>query len=307
VRVLVTGGYGFIGARTARKLLEAGHGVRIFENHDDRRFYDQILGEHAADPNIAHVRGDIVESLDVAAAMEGCDGVVHLAGILVPYCREDPIRGAKINVLGTLNVFESAKVYEVSGIAYASSVAVFGPDNGITPNPTTQYGAFKLCNEGNARAYWIDAKISSVGLRPFTVYGPGREIGVTAGPTIAMRHAAHGTPYTIPFTGQTGMDYVEDTATIFARAATQTPPGAHVFSLQGVIASTDDIIATIRRSVADAQIDATGAPLPFAPELDEGALRTVFTGLPKTSLAEGTRKTIAFYREHTALTPKRTA
>jgi UDP-glucose 4-epimerase len=301
MRVLVTGGYGFIGAWTTRKLLEAGHDVRIFEHHDDRRFFNQIVNERASDRAIAHVLGDIVEPDDVAHATEGCDAIVHLAGILVPYCREDPIRGAKINVLGTLNVFESAKRFGVSGIAYASSVAVFGPDDGITPSPTTQYGAFKLCNEGNARAYWIDAKISSVGLRPFTVYGPGRETGVTAGPTIAMCRAAQDQAYTIPFTGQTGMDYVEDTATVFARAATQTPSGAHVFSLQGVIASTDEIIATIRTTIPGARIDATGAPLPFSPTLDEGDLRTVFAGLPQTSLAEGTRKTIEFYREHAAL------
>jgi UDP-glucose 4-epimerase len=301
MRVLVTGGYGFIGAWTTRKLLEAGHSVRIFEHHDDRRFYNQILEDRADDDAITHLRGDIVQSEDVASAVEGCDAIAHLAGVLVPYCRENPILGAKINVLGTLNVFESAKQFGITGIAYASSVAVFGPDDGITPNPTTHYGAFKLCNEGNARAYWLDAKVSSVGLRPFTVYGPGRETGVTAGPTIAMCHAAQGTAYTIPFTGQTGMDYVEDTATVFARAATKTPPGAHVFSLQGVIASTDDIIAEIQQQVPSANITATGAPLPFSPRLDEGNLRAVFTGLPQTSLAEGTRKTIAFYREHAAL------
>ena len=299
--ILVTGGYGFIGAWTTRILLEAGHDVRIFENHDDRRFYDQILGEHGADPRITHVQGDIVDEDDVERAVAGCEAIVHLAGILVPYCRENPIRGAKINVLGTLNVFESAKKHGVSGIAYASSVAVFGPDDGITPDPTTHYGAYKLCNEGNARAYWIDSKISSVGLRPFTVYGPGRETGITAGPTIAMRHAAQGDAYTIPFTGSTGMDYVEDTAAIFARAATSTPPGAHVFSLQGTIASTDEIVAAISACVPNARIDATGKPLPFAPELDERDLRTVFPGLPKTSLAHGTERTIAFYRKHRAL------
>jgi UDP-glucose 4-epimerase len=301
MQVLVTGGYGFIGAWTVRKLLEARHAVRIFENHADRRFYDQILGPAADDSRITHVTGDIVDYADVGRAIDGCTAIVHLAGILVPYCREDPIRGAKINVLGTLNVFEHAKAAGVTGISYASSVAVFGPDDGATPNPTTQYGAFKLCNEGNARAYWIDRKIPSVGLRPFTVYGPGRETGITAGPTIAMRHAAAGSAYTIPFTGSTGMDYVEDTATIFARAATEPPAGAHVFSLQGVIASTDEIIAAIRELEPKAEIDATGAPLPFAPKLDEGDLRTVFSDLPKTSLREGTAKTVEFYRKHASL------
>ncbi len=301
MQVLVTGGYGFIGAWTTRKLLEAGHSVRIFENHTDRRFYEQILSDRAGDPRITHVAGDIVDYDDVGRAVDGCSAIVHLAGILVPYCRENPLRGAQINVIGTLNVFEHAKAGGVSGISYASSVAVFGPDDGVTPNPTTHYGAFKLCNEGNARAYWIDHKLPSVGLRPFTVYGPGRETGITAGPTIAMRHAAQGNAYTIPFSGSTGMDYVEDTATIFARAATEPPAGAHVFSLQGVIASTDDIIAAIREIEPDARIDATGAPLPFAPQLDERDLRTVFAGLPKTTLRDGTAKTVAFYREHAGL------
>lgn len=301
MRVLVTGGYGFIGAWTTRLLLEAGHEIRIFEQHEDRRFYDQILGENAADSRITHAHGDIVDERAVECAVEGCEAIVHLAGILVPYCRENPLRGAAINVLGTLNIFESAKQFGVRGIAYASSVAVFGPTDGKIPNPTTQYGAYKLCNEGNARAYWIDSSIPSVGLRPFTVYGPGRETGVTAGPTIAMCHAAQGTPYTIPFTGQTGMDYVEDTAAVFARAATQTPAGANVFSLQGVIASTDEIIEAIHAEVPTAAIDARGPHLPFAPELDEGALRTTFPGLPQTSLAEGTAKTIAFYRTHSSL------
>ncbi len=301
MHVLVTGGYGFIGAWTVRKLVESGHEVRIFENHDDRRFYRQILGTVAGEARIEHVTGDIVDYDDVGRAVDGCAAIVHLAGILVPYCRADPLRGARINVLGTLNVFEQAKRAGVTGISYASSVAVFGPDDGIRPDPTTHYGAFKLCNEGNARAYWIDHRIPSVGLRPFTVYGPGRETGITAGPTIAMQHAAIGTPYTIPFTGSTGMDYVEDTAAIFARAATEAPPGAHVFSLQGSIASVETIVATIRGLIPDAQIDATGGPLPFAPELDEGALRKVFPDLPRTSLEDGTAKTIDFYRRNSAL------
>ena len=71
---------------------------------------------------------------------------------------------------------------------------------------------------------WLGAEATgSVGLRPYTVYGPGRSIGVTAGPTLAMRAAAERTPYTIPFTGSTGMDYVADVAAVFVRAATETP------------------------------------------------------------------------------------
>src|SRR5581483_2961628 len=126
----------------------------------------------------------------------------------------------------TLNVFESARRKPLrGGIAFASTAAVFGPHDGATPYPENHYGAYKLCTEGNARAYWLDAGIRSVAFRPWTVYGPGRWYGMTAGPTLAMRAAAEDKPYTIPFTGQTGMDYVSDVAAAFVTGATEPRDG----------------------------------------------------------------------------------
>ncbi len=298
MRVLITGGLGFIGAWTARVLLEQGHDVRTFDLHGERALFDAIAGERGA--AVEHRTGDITDPAAVDAAVEGCEAVVHLAAVLIPTARKDPLLGARINVLGTLHVFEAAKKHGVRGVAYASSAAVFGPTDGIHPEPRTHYGAYKLCNEGNARAYWDDAGIRSVGLRPSTAYGPGREIGVTADPTLAMRAAAEGRPYTIRFTGATGMDYVEDVATIFARAATETPDGAHAFSLQGQLARIDEVLAAIREIVPDADVRAEGPELMFAAQLDEEPLHGVFPGLKRTPLREGTRKTIEFYRSRTS-------
>jgi UDP-glucose 4-epimerase len=296
VRVLVTGGNGFIGVWVARLLLDSGYDVRVFDTRDDRALFHDVVGTLENRP-IDRMVGDVADRGAVDEAVEGCDAIVHLAGLLVPRCREDPLEGARVNVLGTLCVFEAARRHGISGgIAYASTAAVFGPDDPVTPRPFNHYGAFKLCNEGNARAYWVDAGISSVGLRPYTVYGPGRRFGITAGPTLAMRAAAEGRPYTIPFTGATGMDFVADVAAAFVRAATQPPAGAHAYSLAGVVASVDDIIAAIRSVVPEAQVAATGEPLPFPPRLDEGELRTVLPNLPRTSLLEGTRQTIEFYK-----------
>ena len=300
MRVLITGGLGFIGAWTARVLLDEGHAVRTFDVHDRRALFDAIAGERAHG-SVEHVSGDITDQPTVERAVAGCEAVVHLAAVLIPTARQDPLLGARVNVLGTLYVFEAAKRHGVRGIAYASSAAVFGPDDGVHPEPHTHYGAYKLCNEGNARAYWEDAKIRSVGLRPSTVYGPGREIGVTADPTLAMRAAAEGTPYAIRFTGATGMDYVADVAAIFARAATQTPDGAHAFSLQGQLATMDEVLAAIRRVVPDAQVSAQGPELMFAAQIDEAPLHRLFGNLHRTPLAEGVRATIDFYRRSAAL------
>ena len=303
MRVLITGGLGFIGAWTARVLLQQGHTVRTFDVHTNHETFDAILAAatnarnaNANAARIEHIRGDITNAGDVEAAVTGCDAIVHLAAVLIPTARQDPLLGARVNVLGTLHVFEAARKSGIRNVAYASSAAVFGPDDGVHPEPRTHYGAYKLANEGNARAYFQDAGINSVGLRPSTAYGPGREIGVTADPTLAMRAAAEGKPYTIRFTGATGMDYVEDIATIFARAAVETPPGAHVFSLQGQLATMEDVLQAIHGVVPDADINAEGPALMFAAELDEKPLHALFPNIHRTPLPEGTRATIDFYR-----------
>jgi UDP-glucose 4-epimerase len=296
MHVLITGGRGFIGAWTARVLLQAGHDVRIFDVHDERTTFDALLGDDVDTTRVEHVRGDVAEPRDVDQAVDGCEAIVHLAAVLIPTARKDPLLGARVNVLGTLHVFEAAKRAGVRRIAYASSAAVFGPTDGVHPEPRTHYGAYKLCNEGNARAYWDDAGIRSVGLRPSTVYGPGRELGVTADPTLAMRAAAENRPYTIRFTGATGMDYVEDVAAIFARAATETPDGAHAFSLQGQLATMDDVLDAIHRIVPNADVRAEGPELMFAAQIDETPLHALFPNVRRTPLTDGTRATIAFYR-----------
>ncbi len=301
MRVLITGGLGFIGAWTARVLRERGHQVRVFDLHAERALFDAVVGERAAGVELRS--GDITDAEAVEAAVDGCEAIVHLAAVLIPTARKDPLLGARVNVLGTLHVFEAAKRAGVRGIAYASSAAVFGPNDGIHPEPLTHYGAYKLCNEGTARAYWADAGIRSVGLRPSTAYGPGRELGVTADPTLAMRAAAEGRPYTIRFTGPTGMDYAEDVATIFARAATETPEGAHAFSLQGQLATMDDVLAAIRAEVPGADVRAEGPVLMFAAQVDEEPLHALFPDVRRTPLAEGTRATIDFYRRSGTAVP----
>lgn len=295
MRVLVTGGSGFIGAWAIRQLLAAGHEVRIFDLKDDRRLIDEIAG---ADAIYTWVTGDITDTETVWNAVDGCDAIIHLAGVLVPTCRENPIRGAQINLIGTLNVFEAAKRSgKIRGISYASTAAVFGPDDGKTPYPITHYGAYKLATEGTARAYFLESGISSVGIRPLTVYGPGRDFGMTAGPTLAMRAAALGEPYTFTFTGSTGMDWCEDTAYLFVQGALAPLAGAHVFSQGDVVISVDEMIATIKEFEPNARIDAAGEPLAVAARLDQGNLDAMFPARPKLSFREGTRRTIDHYKK----------
>lgn len=294
MKVLVTGGSGFIGAWILKRLLGQGEEVRVFDRSPDRRIVRGIVGAEADD--LDWCVGDIASEEDVFAAFEGCDAVVHLAGVLTPACQADPVRGAQINLIGTLNVFEAAKREKLGFVTYASSAGVFGPENGDTPRPTTHYGAFKLACEGSARAYWADSHIASVGFRPFIVYGPGRESGISAGPTLACRAVARGEPYTIGFSGAAGFIHVDDVAAAFVEALVRKPAGAHVFNLAGETLPVEAIAAEIRRQAPSARLEVSGPPLPIYPEIGADDIAAVLPGLPRTGIAEGIAGTLAHYR-----------
>src|SRR5262249_29697735 len=155
--------------------------------------------------------------------------VVHLAGLQVPVCRADPLLGAKVNVLGTLTVFEAVRQSQgqVQRLVYASSAAVFGPPvvypagplaDDVRLTPSTHYGYFKVCNEGNAKVYFLDHGLSSIGLRPWTVYGVGRDFGMTSEPTKAIKSLALGRPYHIKDGGWQDMQFGKEVAAAFVLA-----------------------------------------------------------------------------------------
>ena len=125
----------------------------------------------------------------------------------MPFCRADPPLGARVNVVGTVNVFEAVRrrADAMAPVVYTSSMAGYTADDAdpmtgrleedAEPHPANHYGVYKLANEGNARVYWPDNGLSSVGLRPMTVYGVGRDQGMTSGPTKAIVAAVLGRPY----------------------------------------------------------------------------------------------------------------
>jgi nucleoside-diphosphate-sugar epimerase len=296
-RVLITGGSGFIGAWIVKRLAVRNVEARIVDINPSRATVSEIAGEQLA-RDLDWRIGDIRSGDAVADAMKGCDGVIHMAGVLTPQCQANPVRGAEINLIGTLNVFEAAKTQGFASVVYASSAGVFGPDDAANPRPTTLYGAYKLASEGAARAYWADHKLASFGFRPFVVYGPGRLGGLSAGPTLAARAAAWGEPYEHRFTGSSGLMYVDDVAEAFERALTLPATGAGVYNLIGTVATVDEVLAEIRRNVPDAQLSQSGPPLPIAPGVTEEGLDDLLPGRQKTSLAAGIAATIEHYRHH---------
>jgi nucleoside-diphosphate-sugar epimerase len=311
MRVLLTGGYGCIGAWIARNLLERGDHVWVYDLKEDPERMRLIMTE-AQLRQVRFVPGDVTDlaCLKSAIADHAVTHVVHLAGLQVPVCRANPLLGAKVNVVGTLAVFEAVREtkHQVRRLVYASSAAVFGPPEDYGPgplgddvplSPTTHYGFFKCCNEGNAKVYFRDHGLSSIGLRPWTVYGVGRDFGMTSEPTKAIKSLALGRAYPITYGGWQDLQFVDDVAKVFVRCLEAGYTGAKSYNLRGDVVD----MPTFHRALC--AVDPAAATLithgdrqiPIAYNLDDAALQRDLGPMPRTPLVEGIRRTLTHFQQ----------
>lgn len=308
---LVTGALGCIGAWVVRDLLAAGERPVLLDLADDPWRLRMVAGPDAADRVLA-IRGDIADRDAVTHAVQRHEvaRIIHLAAWQIPLCRQDPARGALVNVVGTANVFEAARATEgrVGRVVYASSAAVFGapslyPPGPITddapPRPATHYGVYKVANEETARIHWEEHGIASMGVRPLSVYGTGRDFGLTAAPTLAMKAAVLGRPYRIPWGGSSDLIYAGDVARALLAAAASSLDGARVYNLHGASTSIADLVALIGtcRPSARGLLSHDDKPIPFPAALDDARYQRDLGPAPPTPLEEGVPRTLeAFAR-----------
>jgi nucleoside-diphosphate-sugar epimerase len=248
--------------------------------------------------------------VESALAESGATHIVHLAALQVPFCKATPILGARVNVVGTVNLFEAAKKRGLRHLAYASSIAVYGMseeypegkvDDESSLHPRNLYGVYKQANEGTARIYWHDDGIASIGLRPYVVYGPGRDQGLTSGPTKAMLAAVRGESFHIPFGGRCVYQFVRDVARLFIQAARLPFQGAEIFNMRGAVASMEEIVAAIETAepAAKGRITYTTEQLALPSDVDDSRLRAVLP-LEETPLREGVAETVAIFKRAAA-------
>jgi nucleoside-diphosphate-sugar epimerase len=301
---LVTGALGCVGVWTLYHLLQRGEKVVSFDVSDDRHRLNLLLDEDEQE-KITFVKGDLSDFSQVIEAFQSHNitHVIHLAALQVPFCKADPVGGAQVNVVGTVNVFEAARQMGLSHITYATSIAVYGPPeiypDELIPNdapfaPRTLYGVYKVANEGTADVYWRDHQISSIALRPYTIYGPARDQGMTSGPTVAMLAAAAGKPFHIAFGGAVQFHYASDVALQFIEAALHTVNGAFGYNLGTKPAKIEDIVAMIQSVKPNAQITFDDLSLPF-PDCDDREYRRQPFYVKEIPLEDGVRKTIEHF------------
>jgi len=230
VKILVTGAAGFIGARTAQRLLDAGHEVLGLDNLND--YYDVNLKQarlaRLAGPSFRFVKLELADDAAMAQlfAREKFARVVHLAAQAgVRHSLQQPHTYIRSNITGTLNVLEGCRHNGVEHLVYASTSSVYGANTDmpfsvhrIADHPLSLYGASKRANELMAHSYSALFALPTTGLRFFTVYGPwGR-------PDMALftftRNILEGRPIDVYNQGHHARDftYVDDIAEGVVRA-----------------------------------------------------------------------------------------
>jgi nucleoside-diphosphate-sugar epimerase len=178
MKVLVTGGGGFIGSNLAARLLADGHSVRVLDNFATGRRENLV----DISDDLELIEGDVQSYERVLTAVRGCEVVLHQAAMpSVPRSIQDPLTSNATNVVGTLNVLLASRDCEVRRVVFASSSSIYGHSPALpkkedqVPAPISPYAVAKLAGEGYCRSFSEVYGLDTVVLRYFNVFGPHQD------------------------------------------------------------------------------------------------------------------------------------
>ncbi|WP_404308867.1 NAD-dependent epimerase/dehydratase family protein [Neorhodopirellula lusitana] len=313
-RILITGGLGCIGSATVKWLLlnsQCQILVGVREVDPDRA--RGVLG--AIDRSrITLVKVDVRDPDQVLTILDHhrVTRVVHLAGLQTPDCNEHRDLGLQVNLGGTQNVIEAIKAAAspLRRFVFASSMAVYGPRSSYPAGtvamdsalcPVNVYGTWKLAGEQLTRLLHQETGIDAISLRPGALFGPGRDTGLTATPTTAMKHVAQGLPYQIPYSNHQDYQYVPDVGAAFGNAILEPFSGCGALTLPGHCLTTHQLVQEMREAakllgLSDRfQISVGSETVPFICEIDSQAIVAAFPKLKQTPVRQAVHDSIEFY------------
>jgi threonine 3-dehydrogenase len=265
-RNLITGGFGFIGHHLMNLLLEQGDEVSVFDVVAESR-----LG--AAPAGVKAFRGDISNWAQVMEAVKesGADCIFHSSAILPPASEQNPQAAYAVNVTGTFNILEAARLFGVKQVVFLSTLATFGRDvprvvpNDIAQHPPSMYGTTKVCGERLGEYYRRRFGIDFRGVRLTPLMGMGRfDTAQSAYVYRTVQDSALGRPYTICVAPETciSVTYVKDAARglLDLRNAPQDRLTRQVYNLSGFAVTAGELADAVRRTVPDAKLDFKADP-----------------------------------------------
>lgn len=309
-RVLITGGAGFIGTHLSRVLLEANE-VVVFDTLRRNALQPSGLDRH---PHLSLLRGDVLDAAAVAAAMDGCSHVVHLASIAgVDTVIQNPVPTMQVALLGTNNVLEAARACRgIERLIHFSTSEVFGrfafnaregdvTSLGAVGEARWTYAVSKLATEHLAYTYFKQYGLPTLSVRPFNIYGP-MQIGEGAVHHFILR-ALRGEALRVHNDGSQirSWCFIDDVLQLLGVALTRPTAVGHSFNI-GNPRSTVTIYNLAREIV---RLVGSASPIEFVPwphpdielrvpNIDKA--RELLDFRPEVDLEDGLRRTIDWYR-----------
>lgn len=310
MRVLVTGGAGFIGSHLVERLLQEGHSVRVLDNlvTGRREYLAAVLS------NVQFIEGSICNGAVVRRAMKGIDVVFHQAALRsVPYSIDHPQATNTTNIGGTINVLLAARDFGVNRVVYASSSSVYGnsPElpkrEDMMPDPVSPYAVSKLAAEVYCRMFYQLYGLKTISLRYFNVFGPRQDPESPYAAVVPqfMKALLNGNPPQIHGDGQQSRDFTHVDNVVQANLlAMRADAGfGEAFNIAyGDRVTIEDMARCLAQSLGVAI-----EPVYTAPRAgdvrhtlaDLSKARSLLGYAPSVDFATGLRETVAWYKSGT--------
>ena len=307
MRVLVTGGAGFIGSYLVPMLLEKGAEVVVF----DVAAQPTSLG--SIRDRITYIRGDLASPADLYRAMmsQAITDVFHLGSILAGPCEENPIMGFRVNFQSTQALLDASFALKVNRFVMVSSISVFGRDvaepvrDDAVKNPEMIYGQTKLASEHLLLWYARKHGLDTRALRFTWVFGPGRTTGITAlYSSLILDAMARGEAITVPNPDETGdWLYVKDAVKALWTLHQAKNPTQRIYNIAGGVHSIREVVDIARKYCPASRVTLVEGgenKSPYPAAYDDSMARKEIGWLPtydiETAVQEHVRTVRELYR-----------
>ncbi len=299
MRVLVTGGAGFIGSYLVPRLLQSGTEVIVFDLPAAPETLAGVAGR------ITYIRGDLASPADLYRTMmtHRPEGIIHLGAILAGPCEENPVMGFNVNFNSTQTLLDASLAVKAQRFLMISSISVFGRDaaepvqDQAVKNPETVYGQTKLASEHLMRWYARKHGLDTRGLRFTWVFGPGRTRGITAVySSLVLEAIARGEPISVPNPDEKGdWLYVKDAVKAIMTLWNATEPNQRIYNIAGGVHSIREVVEIAREFRPEARIilEEGGQNLsPFPTAYDDAPARSEIGWAPDYTIEAAVREHI---------------
>ncbi|MEM3386090.1 MAG: NAD-dependent epimerase/dehydratase family protein [Nitrososphaerales archaeon] len=301
MKVLVTGGCGFIGSHLVRSLIERGYNVIIFDNFS----HASCLGVDGA----TLIKGDVRFKPALENALNGVDAVYHLAALTdVRESVRKPLLYHKVNSDGTLNVLECCRRVGVKNLIYTSSCAVYGEpvklpiDEEHPLKPLSPYAASKLCAEAFCRSYASCYDVNVTVFRLFNVYGPRQSDHYAGVISEFVKRVKGGKPPVIYGSGEQSRDfiYVGDVVDCLIRALESEQSGFELLNLgSGKAVKVNELAEHVLKLIGNVNLSPIRKPAKrfeiFASCADTSRVEKKLNFKPKKSIVDGLTELLRSY------------